>query len=406
MSFKFTKSSDDLKREKEESKIDETLYGLFVFLNAVIILLVLLILFAFWAKYSFNQALTAIAGLLMISGAYLLGGAIVGFLFAIPRSGTFRYKPGNENPNSWYDDNTNLEEISDWLTKIIVGITLVQFDKIQYLLDVSARSIAASFLLQDCKSGCAYYSWAYGLIIFFVAIGFVISYLWTRINFALILTVSRKRLSEITTFEKKKEQLENAVEQKEALLEKKQTQLEQIKGQETALTNTISSIASQNAVQMDADVVDIDQLDEKTALGEGATPEFTKMVAEKLAAKPVTVSDDMQKNRWGGKVENGGKKIEATVTASKLYVKFFDIRIRVYADENSPTLKGWVAFFVHDSLGFKNDTVYAKVNEKGIAEIPLVAYEAFTAGALTEDGTELEIDLNEQPGYPDDFYWE
>jgi hypothetical protein len=39
------------------------------------------------------------------------------------------------------------------------------------------------------------------------------------------------------------------------------------------------------------------------------------------------------------------------------------------------------------------------------AEINFAAYEAFVAGALTEDKRELELDLNEVSGFPNDFYW-
>src|SRR5215472_3991331 len=52
------------------------------------------------------------------SSAYLTGG-IVGFLFGVPRAvqGSARSKGITQ-----YQANTNLEQVSDWLTKIIVGI--------------------------------------------------------------------------------------------------------------------------------------------------------------------------------------------------------------------------------------------------------------------------------------------
>jgi hypothetical protein len=53
-------------------------------------------------------------------------GAVLGFLFGIPRSlqgnGTEAVEPGVTG----YRPNTNLEQISDWLTKILVGVGLVQ----------------------------------------------------------------------------------------------------------------------------------------------------------------------------------------------------------------------------------------------------------------------------------------
>lgn len=67
------------------------------------------------------------------SGAFLAGaatalGSFIGFLFGVPRSREPQ-KQGDamlsHEPNS-YLPNTNLEQISDWLTKIMVGVGLVE----------------------------------------------------------------------------------------------------------------------------------------------------------------------------------------------------------------------------------------------------------------------------------------
>jgi tetratricopeptide (TPR) repeat protein len=70
----------------------------------------------------------------LLAGAAFLLGALIGFLFGIPRS-LQRESPVvatgastaavDTSPRSTYGSNTNLEQISDWLTKIIVGIGLV-----------------------------------------------------------------------------------------------------------------------------------------------------------------------------------------------------------------------------------------------------------------------------------------
>ena len=52
-------------------------------------------------------------------------GALVGFTFAIPRV----LQATNIRPDSKYERlivNTNFEQISDWLTKILVGVSLVE----------------------------------------------------------------------------------------------------------------------------------------------------------------------------------------------------------------------------------------------------------------------------------------
>lgn len=57
--------------------------------------------------------------------AYCVGGFLIGFLFGIPK-----VLQANETvaarANPQYRVNKNLEQISDWLTKIIVGLGLVQ----------------------------------------------------------------------------------------------------------------------------------------------------------------------------------------------------------------------------------------------------------------------------------------
>ncbi len=69
----------------------------------------------------------AIAVALFIAGAASAAGMFVGFLFGIPRSLQREPQTGGalnkvQSSNGQYAVNTNLEQISDWLTKIIVGV--------------------------------------------------------------------------------------------------------------------------------------------------------------------------------------------------------------------------------------------------------------------------------------------
>jgi tetratricopeptide (TPR) repeat protein len=70
-----------------------------------------------------------IFGKLFIIGiANLLIGGLLGFLFGIPRIGK---NNSTYKENEKYKPNTNLEEISDWLTKIIVGLGLSQLPSLK-----------------------------------------------------------------------------------------------------------------------------------------------------------------------------------------------------------------------------------------------------------------------------------
>src|SRR5689334_2047890 len=79
----------------------------------------------------------AVACALILSGASLFVGVLLGFLFGIPK--TLRRNPdptaGGPLAEGDYQPNTNLEEISDWLTKLIVGIGLVELRRIPELIE-------------------------------------------------------------------------------------------------------------------------------------------------------------------------------------------------------------------------------------------------------------------------------
>jgi hypothetical protein len=71
--------------------------------------------------------------------------------------------------------NTNLEEISDWLTKIIVGVSLVELQAGLAQLEKAAQMIAQAL------GGKSQESFAYALMVYFSISGFLGSYLLTRL---------------------------------------------------------------------------------------------------------------------------------------------------------------------------------------------------------------------------------
>ena len=71
--------------------------------------------------------------------------------------------------------NTNLEQISDWLTKIIVGVTLVESKEVLLRLESGAQLIGESL------GGDKPESFAYAILIYFSTSGLLGSYLLTRL---------------------------------------------------------------------------------------------------------------------------------------------------------------------------------------------------------------------------------
>ena len=126
----------------------------------------------------------------VIAGAALLSGGLLGFLFGIPRilRQSVPPKPANTDDLASdaavlrYQPNTNLEEISDWLTKILVGVGLTQISSVPGQLQAFA-SYTATGLGGFDSSG----TFAIGILIYNLVCGFLIGYLWTRFFLAGVL---------------------------------------------------------------------------------------------------------------------------------------------------------------------------------------------------------------------------
>jgi hypothetical protein len=113
--------------------------------------------------------------------AGLVGGALIGFIFGVPRVLTgerpVQAAGTADSRANTIVANTNLEEISDWLTKILVGVGLTQF-----------RPIVASVLSLFAALGPAFggdpggTAFAGGLLTYAVASGFVSGWLVTRLR--------------------------------------------------------------------------------------------------------------------------------------------------------------------------------------------------------------------------------
>lgn len=111
-----------------------------------------------------------IGGLIFITA--ILSGCFIGFLFGIPRSAPSAGN-GGQAP---YSDNTNLEQVSDWVTKIIVGLGIMQIDSFDESLSKIARYIGKSY------TGFLSMDVAEPLCMTLVLSGFIIGFLFAYIN--------------------------------------------------------------------------------------------------------------------------------------------------------------------------------------------------------------------------------
>ncbi len=123
------------------------------------------------------EQMKSLAAILCGAAGAFVSGAVVGFIFGIPRAVQVQVTGGGSGhiSQSSYTPNTNLERVSEWLTGIIVGLTLVQFDRIRHYFLFAARSLMAALGQQEIFFAAA-------LLIFFSLAGFLTAYLWTRLR--------------------------------------------------------------------------------------------------------------------------------------------------------------------------------------------------------------------------------
>ncbi|HEX4231983.1 MAG TPA: hypothetical protein VHZ07_25170 [Bryobacteraceae bacterium] len=145
-----------------------------------------------WATQTIRQGYTAFFWAM----ACFAGGSLIGFLFGIPRvlqTGSPSEPPtGTSEPGALSDGkanrtgyqlvvNTHLDDVSDWLTKIAVGVGLVELEKMPALLHRLGTVIAGGMVTPGDPSSLVPFIMA--LILYFTTAGFMSGYLTTRMFF-------------------------------------------------------------------------------------------------------------------------------------------------------------------------------------------------------------------------------
>ena len=146
------------------------------------LLLGILSLLLYVMQFKPGAAVSILAVELGVAGGALLLGALLGFIFGIPRA----LQAQSDHPASasspgptGYGVNTNLEQISDWFTKILVGAGLTQLRGIgsglRHLADLVAPGMGGT------SSSSVF---ALAVIVYFLLGGFLAGYLRTRLFLA------------------------------------------------------------------------------------------------------------------------------------------------------------------------------------------------------------------------------
>ncbi len=177
----------DKGQHTDEGKGKSTLFVSIVLLSGSVILC------TYSLSLGAEQFLSVISISAMIAFSSAIVGAFIGFIFGIPRT------PASKDPDN-IAANTNLEEISDWITKIIVGVSLVQLNQISGGIIELGHTLAVGLGNHPTS-----FVFSISTMIFYFVGGFFLGYLWSRIYLPKILRASleegrlRQELSETKT---------------------------------------------------------------------------------------------------------------------------------------------------------------------------------------------------------------
>lgn len=175
--------------------------------------------------WSFSSGARIIAVAIVVGAAVVIVGGLLGFLFGMPRAfSSEAKKEANVGANGSASErvasadetaerkepgltwvNNNLVEVSDWLTKIVVGVGLVQLSEIVGWLSeaglylgiaaglANAPTPGAAILTQDQLTARAF---GVAVILLNLGVGFLVSYIYARTLLTVMFAVTTKKIDE------------------------------------------------------------------------------------------------------------------------------------------------------------------------------------------------------------------
>lgn len=300
----------------------------------------------------------------MVGTAALVIGALFGFLFGIPRGPADATDAATATASTDYRPSNSLEQVSEWLTKILVGAGLVQLAQIKTALSSLGGAVAGS--LSAPPPGTALVSQLVAIV--FVVYGFLISFLWTRLYYSQLQTnIDRNLRTVLATEIKKKEQYRSLASQLAT----------------GAITTPNTSTTSTKEFRLDTSEM-------------SEWPDEVRKKFHEFKTAPVNWNDDTASRvfRVTTNAANG-KVLEAQCDADLRRSVAVTLRVR---STTSTPLDSRVTFCLHPSFS----TPVIEVDPIGDrAETKIVASEWFTVVAILDNGnTVLAYDLRKMPNAP------
>lgn len=362
----------------------------------------------------------------------LLAGALLGFLFGIPRSlatvSANGAAAGGSGARSGFSHNTNLEQISDWLTKIVVGIGLVEARNIAEGFSQLSADVALAWGLKDGAptAGC--------MMLGAALIGFLGFYIWTRTAFVYYLEYNETAVSAERRDREAAERRASQAEDAAANARQQAEQAERDAEAERQRKDEAERQAQEARAQAEAAARQAEEAARQTQEAEKQTQEaqrssdlYSRMAGylDSGLVEPLRVMDFVKKmegavtgpgpehaeaeeqdvwdsdpnlGRFGGAAIARDRELGAQVQALDETGATCAVTLRVRSLDPARPLTGTVRIHLHPT--FQPDLREVAVVD-GVAELRIVAGGAFTVGAEADDGaTRLELNLAELPGVP------
>jgi len=127
-----------------------------------------------------------IGSALIWATGYFFCGCLMGFIFGVPKVVSNLSTPiagpqlTDSQQRAAIQANNNLTDISDWLTKVLVGATLVQLESIPRFVLRVARRMGEGLALQFSSEQAATVLSA-GILLYYSSFGFISGYLTMRL---------------------------------------------------------------------------------------------------------------------------------------------------------------------------------------------------------------------------------
>lgn len=404
-----------------------------------------------WALTREGERLRVLAWSFMAAFAALTIGGALGLLFGLPtaQTGSIGADGKGRDNDLGYRESTSLEQIADWLTKILIGLTLTQFASwearftqlarnltetlfgspphsyecmiLQLAAPLSADKIAAGPICRVTVSPIP----GGVLLALYAVIGFLVSYLWMRRYFIheLVSATEEARALRQQTKEVISAATDVQVEaaRKQAELEAEihvglaATQAEEDKriAELAALEKEVDSARAKGLAPTTADPASspqpsVPQLQEIIMKGQLLLPAGSKG-AETVATIGASIADpppdleDPWRSKFGSSPKSNGIVLEAVVTETRDPNTFrIELAVRAQSATKTGNLIGTKAiYYLHPTFG--SDARVSTFGSDGRAPLQIYAWGAFTVGVVTEDGTTLELNLATLEGAPDLF---